>query len=78
MKTTVSEYDFHNAFEEYGRGDNFSSHGLEMLYEYLTNYEEEVGEEIEFDVIAFCCEFTVLLLFIECRCQHNMPVSCAS
>lgn len=58
MKTTVSEYDFRNAFREYGREDNFSSDALNMLYEHLTNYEEEVGEEIEFDVIAFCCEFT--------------------
>lgn len=58
MKKTVSEYDFHKAFEEYGRGNNFSPHALEILYKYLTSYEEDVGEEIELDVIAFCCGYT--------------------
>ena len=24
----------------------------------LTNYEEDTNEEIEFDPIAFCCEYT--------------------
>lgn len=58
MKTTVSEYDFHTAFENSNRSNNFSSDGLEILYEYLTSYEESVGEELELDVIAFCCEYS--------------------
>lgn len=56
MKTTVSIYDFRRAFEECGR-TNFSYEGLEVLFDYLEEYEDSGGEEIELDVIALCCDF---------------------
>ena len=40
------------------RKDQFSYEGKKALFEYLGNYEEETGEDIEFDPIAFCCEYT--------------------
>ena len=40
------------------RPDNFSYEGLTALYDYLTELEEDLGEEMELDVIAICCEFT--------------------
>jgi hypothetical protein len=58
MKTTVSKYDFIRAFEDSNRSNSFSSDGLEILYDYLSSYEEDIGEEVELDVIAFCCEFS--------------------
>ena len=58
MKNTINEYDFVRAFDEMGRGANFSRAGRFALYEYMTEYEEATGEEIELDVIALCCEFT--------------------
>lgn len=58
MKTTVNNYQFHRAFEEMNRKANFSYAGLNALFEYLEQYEEETGEEIELDVIAICCDFT--------------------
>lgn len=57
MKTTVSKHDFRKAFEDYNRQDNFSYEGLDALFDYLENYEEETDSEIELDVIALCCEF---------------------
>ena len=56
MKTTVSRYDFHRAFEEI-RPDNFSYQGLNAMFEYFEQYEEDCGVEIELDVIAICCDF---------------------
>jgi hypothetical protein len=56
MKQNVSEYDFRDAFKI--RKDNFSYEGLKALYDYLINYEEEIGEEIELDAIGFCCEYS--------------------
>jgi hypothetical protein len=41
-----------------GRENNFTYEGLGALYDYLTDIEEAIGEEIELDVIALCCEFT--------------------
>lgn len=58
MKTTVTESDFVNAFDACGRKDQFSRCGRRALFEYLTEIEEESGEEMEFDCIALCCDFS--------------------
>lgn len=57
MKTTVSIYDFRDAFIKV-RPDNFSYEALGHLFEYLERMEEDTGEEMELDVIAICCEFS--------------------
>jgi hypothetical protein len=57
MKQTVNFYDFHDAFKRI-RPDNFSYEGLKALFDYLEDYEESCGEEMELDVIAICCDFT--------------------
>lgn len=56
MKTTVTESSFIRAFKQL-RPDNFSSAGLSALFDYLEDYEEATGEELELDVIALCCDF---------------------
>ena len=40
------------------RKENFSYEGRKALYEYFTQLEEDIGEEIEFDCIAICCEYS--------------------
>lgn len=57
MKTTVSRYDFERAFADAGRKDQFSHEGLKALFDYLEDYEDSTGEEIELDVIALCCDY---------------------
>ena len=51
----INQADFISAFKSI-RPDNFSYEGLKALYGYF----EELGEDqnIEFDVIAICCDFT--------------------
>ena len=58
MKTTLTFCGFRDAFRAYERMDNFSYEGAQALFEYLEQYEEETGEELELDVIALCCEYT--------------------
>jgi hypothetical protein len=58
MKTTVSRYDFERAFVDADRKYNFSYEGLKVLFDYLEDYEEQTGEEIELDVIALCCDYS--------------------
>ena len=58
MKLTVTLNDFESAFKRIGRGEQFSYEGLVALFEYLEQLESEMGEEIEFDVIGLCCEYT--------------------
>lgn len=56
MKQRVDFRDFERAFEDYGRLNNFPE-GLRELFEYLEEYEDSTGQEIELDVIALCCDF---------------------
>jgi hypothetical protein len=57
MKTTVDFYDFREAFRNYGRADSYSREGLEMLFNYLEDLEQDMGQELELDVIALCCDY---------------------
>lgn len=57
MKTTVTLHDFREAFRTMGRNDNFSYEGLELLFEYLEQYESDSGEALDLDVIALCCDY---------------------
>lgn len=57
MKQNVSEYDFIEGVMKI-RPNNFTVNGLRCLYDYLIELEDSIGEEIEFDVIAICCEFS--------------------
>ena len=58
MYTTINFFDFQEAFEKCGRGNQFTYEGLKALYEYLEDYEDECGETIELDVIGLCCEYS--------------------
>jgi hypothetical protein len=58
MKQTVDFQSFRDTFRAYDRLDNFSRQGLEILFDYLEQYEQDTGEEMELDVIAFCCDFS--------------------
>jgi|TARA_R100000081_G_scaffold50026_1_gene24038 hypothetical protein len=57
MITTINEYDFIDAFKKMGREENFSRNGLIALYEYLEMLGDDLGQPIELDVIALCCEY---------------------
>lgn len=57
MKTTVSLYEFREAFRKI-RPNNFSYEGLEALFDFLEQLEEDTGQEMELDVIAICCDFS--------------------
>ena len=59
MKKTVQSHDFIDAFRRYDRYEQFSYAALRSLFNYLEQYEEDTGEEIELDVIALCCDYSV-------------------
>jgi len=57
MKENVSEGEFIDRFRQMNRENNFSYEGRKALYDYFLQLEEDIGEEIEFDCIAICCEY---------------------
>lgn len=59
MKQTVTLYDFRDAFSRWETyKNNFTDEALKALFEYIEEYEESTGEEIELDVVALCCEYS--------------------
>ena len=58
MKQTVYLSDFRDAFQRADRGDQFSYEALELIFDYIKEYEQSTGEEVELDVIALCCEWS--------------------
>lgn len=57
MKRNIDRFEFASWFAEH-RPDQFSPIGRLELYDMLKNYEDDTDEEIEFDPVAFCCEYT--------------------
>ena len=57
MKQTVNRNNFHDAFRNMGRGEQFSYEALNALYDYLEEMYADGEEEYELDVVALCCEY---------------------
>ena len=55
MKTTIHLHDFIHCD---ALKDNFSYDGRIALFEYLEDYEQDCGTELDFDPVALRCEFT--------------------
>ena len=48
---------FCDAFRDMGRNEQFTYEAKRALFDYLEELGEDIGEEIELDVIALCCEW---------------------
>jgi hypothetical protein len=72
MKKSIGLYDFRNEFSRSSRSNNFSYEGLEALYNYLTDLEDDIGEEIEFDLIEICCDYTEYESFEDIQKDYNV------
>jgi len=53
MKDTVTEHTFTDEMIKHG----FSYEGTKALFEHLSMFEEDCDQELEFDPIAFRCEY---------------------
>jgi hypothetical protein len=59
MKQSVNFTAFVDAFHAHQRYDQFGYEALKVIFDYLEEDEDSTDEEIELDVIAICCEYTV-------------------
>ena len=57
MINIMNKYDFQNDFMKV-RPDQFSYKALQALWEHFEQYEEDTGEQIEFDPISICCDYS--------------------
>lgn len=58
MKQSVSKGEFIDGFARMDRKDNFSHKALEAMYSAFLDLEEDLGEEMDYDVIAICCDYS--------------------
>lgn len=66
----VSFSDFCDAFSDTYK-NNFSYNGKRALYDYLNEYEESTGEDLELDTIALCCEYSEYGTALECAQEYG-------
>ena len=57
MVITINNHDFIQAFKDAGREDQFSLDALTVLFHHLEEWESQMSEPIELDVIAICCDY---------------------
>lgn len=62
MYQTINETDFVTAFADMGRADNFSVAARRRLFDWFEDLEDGIGEAIEFDPIAICCDWSEMTL----------------
>jgi len=57
IKQTTNFSQFCDSFSE-SRKNQFTYEGKRALFEYLEQYSDDTGEDVELDIIALCCEYT--------------------
>lgn len=67
----LSFWDFKNEFEDYGRENQFSEEGLEILYEYLVGWSEEMSHPMVISAVALCEDFAEYSDIEEYNREHD-------
>ena len=61
MYANITQSEFIDTFKQSElRKDQFSYHGLIALYNYFIVWEASMQEDLEFDMVAICCEYSQL------------------
>jgi len=75
MKDTINKDQFISWFRSSDTyKNNFSYEGLSALFDYLEEMEESTGEELDFDPVALCCEYSEYDTFEEFQEEYNGEV----
>lgn len=74
---TVSFDDFNYEFSQMSENykDKFSFEGRRALFDYLENLSEDLGENIELDIIGLCCEYTEYESFKDYQDEYGDKVA---
>lgn len=56
VNSYINPSDLYHDLKKMNR-DNFSYDGAKALMEYLDELSDDIGENIEYDPIAFCCDY---------------------
>ena len=56
---TINASDLYNMACRIDRGDNFGYDGWLAIGDYLEQLSEDLGENIEVDIVGICCEYSM-------------------
>lgn len=56
---TISRYNIIDIAKQYKRLDNFGYDGWQKLFDYMEELSESCGEDIELDIVAWCCDYAM-------------------
>lgn len=54
---TLSKSSFVEAFKQSSRKDQFSYEALETIFDSIEEYSQDLGENVEFDLVSICCDW---------------------
>lgn len=70
MKMTLNFSQFYDNWPD-SRKEQFSYEALKAIFDYYEEYTDDTGEEIEFDPIAICCEWSEYPTALECATSYG-------
>lgn len=56
---TIDPSELYRMADRMGRADNFGYKGWRAIGDYLEDLSEDTGENIEIDIVAICCEYSM-------------------
>ena len=71
MKQTIDLHQFRSGFINL-RPNNFTYKALGSLFEHLEGLEADTGQEMEYDVIAICCDYNEWEDLAEFNSNHDL------
>lgn len=71
IKQTVSAYDVIEQAKAMNKIDNFGHDGWRALFQCLEGLSDETGDDIELDIVAWCCDFTRFESVEDYNSQYN-------
>ena len=71
---TLNKYSAWDMVQKFGEGykNKYSYEGFCALFDYMEDYSEEMEENVEFDFIAWCCDFTEYKNLEEIKKDYKM------
>lgn len=70
-RTITDEYHFWNWLKNSDYSNNFSLEGSKAVFNYFDQLSDDLGENVEFDPIAWCCEFGEYDNALEAAQEHG-------
>ena len=67
---TIIPSDLYHMACKMGRGDAFGYNGWEAIGEHLEQLSDDIGQDVEVDIVGICCDYSMAEGADEWFCEH--------